>query len=263
MSSFITWDIKAQTDDTIYTYIPSVYKRECNLSVNSISKGSYFGNETHRIVELGSFAPGTNVTVKLELNKENLYISDEDDNYFYYFDEDAYFDAASRLKGSEFNITEWSEDTLIGDIIVSAEDTTVFTTIPYDKGWKVECDGKAVETYEVLDSLIAFDLTPGKHELTMKYRPDCAVYGSMISIAGIVIFALVCAAEFVWKRKKAAAVPVPDEAAFGSNEETTDDVTGEADEEVTDVSDEGTDDSNDLTEEADSDAVSAEKETEE
>ena len=228
MGSFITWDITAKTDDVIYMYIPSTYKRECKLSVNSISKGTYFGNETHRIVELGSFAPGTKVTVKLELNKENLYISDEDDNYFYYFDESEYLKVAPRLKGSEFNITEWSEDTLIGNINVAADDTTIFTTIPYDKGWKVECDGKAVETYEVLDSLIAFDLAPGSHELTMKYRPACAVYGSMISIAGIVIFALVCAAEFVWKRKKAAAVPVPDEAAFDSDD-AAEDIADEAD----------------------------------
>ena len=80
-----------------------------------------------------------------------------------------------------------------------------------------------------------------------------------------VIFALVCAAEFVWKRKKAAAVPVPDEAAFGSDEETTDGIAGESDEEVTDevdnVSDEDTDDSDDFTEETND--VSAEEETEE
>lgn len=228
-TSYISYDFVAETDDVIYMYIPTVYDRECKLTVNNVSKNTYFGNETHRIVELGSYDPGTELTVKLELSKENLYISTDDYNYFYYFDEDVYLEAAPRLKGSEFNITEWSEDTLIGDINVAEGDEVIFTTIPYDEGWKVICDGKEVEIFEVLDSLIAFRLPAGEHSLTMKYRPDCFVYGSMISVAGVVIFILVCAGEYIWKKKKASAAPLPDEAAFdedtSSSEDTMEDST--------------------------------------
>ncbi len=202
--SYLTYDIVAETDDVIYMYIPSTYPRECNLTVNGASKGTYFGNETHRIVELGSYEAGQELTIKLELNEDELYISTDDSSFFYYFDDDVYRSVAPMLKGSEFNITEWTEDTLSGSINVSEGDELIFTTIPYDEGWKVTADGKEIETFKVLDSLIAFRLPVGEHSLEMKYRPDCAVYGSIVSIAGIVIFAAVCVAEHVIKKKRAA-----------------------------------------------------------
>ncbi len=224
-SSFISYDIVATTDDVIYMYIPTVYDRECNLTVNNVSKGTYFGNETHRIVELGSYAPGTELTVKLELKEDNLYLKTTDYHYFYYLDEEAYIDAITKLKGSEFNITEWTEDTLEGTINVASGDELIFTTIPYDEGWKVIADGKEVEIFEVLDSLIAFRLPAGNHDLVMKYRPDCAVYGSMISVGGIVVFILVCIGEYVWKKKKAKnePVPIPDSAVFEESTEGSED----------------------------------------
>ncbi len=216
-ASYLSYDITAETDDVIYMYIPTTYPRECKLTVNNVSKGTYFGNETHRIVELGSYAPGTKLNIKLELKDDCVYINTVETGYFYYFDENVYINAANRLKGSEFNITEWSEDTLIGNINVAKGDELIFTTIPYDEGWKVICDGKEINYFEVLDSLIAFRIPMGQHTLTLKYRPDCAIYGGMISIAGVLIFVGLCVAEYVWKKKKIAGIPAPapDEDAFG------------------------------------------------
>ncbi len=238
-SASISYTITAQTDDVIYMFIPTVYPRECKLTVNGASKGTYFGNETHRIVELGSYAPGTPLIVKLELDNEYnyLYLSTKDYNYFYYFNEESYLKLAPQLKGSEFNITNWTEDTLEGTISVSAGDELIFTTIPFDEGWKVTADGKEIETFEVLDALVAFRLPSGNHKLTIEYRPDCVVYGSVISVAGIVVFVLACIAEYVWNKKKAAAepAPLPDSAAFDeadtSMADTDVDAESESDEE--------------------------------
>lgn len=201
-SAYLTYTLTAETDDIIYMYIPTTYDRECKLSVNGTSKGTYFGNETHRIVELGSYEPGTKLTVKLELSKEELYISTSDENFFYYFDEDVFCDVMPRLRGSEFDISEWSEDTLEGSITVLEGDELIYTSIPYDKGWKVICDGEEVETFEILDSLIGFELDPGEHTLVMKYRPDCVIYGSMISGVGIAAFTGFCIFDHFRKKKK-------------------------------------------------------------
>jgi len=228
--SFISYTITAQTSDTIYMYIPTTYPRECELTVNGSKKGTYFGNETHRIVELGSYAPGKKLEIKLKLNKENLYIGNKDKLFFYYFDESVYLDLVQQLKGSEFNITEWNEDTLKGSINVQEGDELIFTTIPYDKGWKVTADGKSVETFEVLDSLIAFRLPAGEHTLEMKYRPACAMYGSIISLTGVVIFVAICVAERILKKKGiiGAPVPVPDNAVFDTADISVDPSIGEA-----------------------------------
>lgn len=215
-SAYLVYTLTAETDDTIFMYIPTTYDRECKLSVNGVSKGTYFGNETHRIVELGSYEPGTKLSVKLELSKDDLYISTDNDDYFYYFDADAFSEIMPRLRGSEFDIAEWTEDTLEGTINVAEGKELVYTSIPYDKGWKVICDGEEVETFEILDALIGFNLTPGEHTLVMKYRPDCVIYGSMISAGGIIAFTGFCVFDHLRKKRaqsEPAVVPVGDGAA--------------------------------------------------
>ena len=119
------------------TYIPSDYTRECKLYVNGAAKDTYFANETCRIVDIGIFEPGENVEIRLELQKDNLYLKDNCD-YFYYFDEDVFTEAMPKLKTSEFNVNYHTEDTLCGTIHVLPGQELIYTSIPYDEGWKGE-----------------------------------------------------------------------------------------------------------------------------
>ena len=57
-----------------------------------------------------------------------------------------------------------------------------------------------MEIIEVLDSLLAVQSTAGFHEIEFVYRPDCAVYGGLISIVGILVFALFV----IWSRSRKA-----------------------------------------------------------
>ncbi len=221
--AYLTYKVTVDTDDVLYMYIPTDYNRDCDLTVNGASKGTYFANETHRIVELGSYTPGSELEVKLKMKKDDLYVSNTKTNYFYTFDEAVFEDAFTRLRGSEFDITDWTEDTLCGTINVQEGDEYIFTTIPYDEGWKVTVDGENVPIEKVLDSLIAFRLTPGEHEVTMKYRPTCAIYGSIISVSFLLLFIVYCVVDSVKSKKKktAPAVALPEET---ETEEATEEV---------------------------------------
>ena len=93
-------------------------------------------------------------------------------------------------------IEEYGNDYLKGFIDLPVGQELIFTTIPYDEGWKVYIDGKRVETIQVLDSLLAIPSEAGEHEIEFVYRPNCAVYGGLLSVIGILLFALVV----VWSR---------------------------------------------------------------
>ena len=55
---------------------------------------------------------------------------------------------------------------------------------------------QSVETVKALDSLLAIPSEAGAHEIEFVYRPNCAVYGGLISVIGILLFALL----IVWSR---------------------------------------------------------------
>ena len=79
------------------------------------------------------------------------------------------------------------------------------------------CDGKEVETAEILDALLSFALPAGEHEVTLEYKPDSVKLGNIISVAGLAAFVLIAVGNrMLIKRsdeKELAAVPVTDEAS--------------------------------------------------
>ncbi len=191
-----------EEEGEIYCYFPSTWPRECDLYVNGIKESTYFGNETCRIVDLGYFEAGEDVIVSLRLtDNEKLYVGTQS-TYFYHVDKDALASAYGTLSESQFVIEEYTEDSFEGTIDVSVGDELIYTTIPYDEGWKVEVDGKEAELIEALGSTVAFYAEPGTHSLSIKYRPDCVIYGRLISLAGFVIFIGVCAIDYAVRRRR-------------------------------------------------------------
>ncbi|MBE6531082.1 MAG: hypothetical protein E7679_03180 [Ruminococcaceae bacterium] len=186
----------------IFFQAPSRYTREVTIYVNNIDKGKYYDAGTKKILSLGVFEEGKEVTVKLKLEKEKLYIV-QDCSYFYYMDTAAFREAFTRLNANpQYNISEdFTDSHLTGTITTAKSNQMIQTTIPYDEGWKIYVDGVRVDTYETLDALIAFDIPEaGEHTLEMKYRPTVYTLGMIISIAGICAFSLICMLELISKR---------------------------------------------------------------
>ena len=99
------------------------------------------------------------------------------------------------------DIKEYGNDYVKGEIYLPAGQELIFTTIPYDEGWQVYVDGEKAETVQVLGTLLAIPSTEGFHELEFVYRPDCAVYGGILSVLGIVIFAVLILWSFLAKKR--------------------------------------------------------------
>ena len=108
--------------------------------------------------------------------------------------------AFSQLESASMYVEEYGNDFLKGTIDLPEGQDLIFTTIPYDEGWRVYIDGERAEITEVLDSLLAVQSTAGFHEIEFVYRPNCAVYGGLISIIGILVFALLV----IWSRSRKA-----------------------------------------------------------
>ena len=193
--------LTAPDDKVLYCYFPSDYLRECYLYVNGLKCGSVFGNETDRIIELGRFEAGEEITVSLEPLGDNMYIANEG-YFFWQLDEEAFGEYMPRLSDSRFIIDKYSDDSFSGTVNIGSDKTLVFTSIPFDEGWQIKLDGKKVSTFEVLDGLIAFRAEPGEHTLTMKYRPACLYYGLAVSVTGAAIFACAWIVDETLRRKR-------------------------------------------------------------
>lgn len=188
----------------LYMYIPSGYERNFTVYMNGehyVDSGDY-----NRIIYLGYYTAGQEVTVSLKLDEGNLYFF-KNTNYFYTLDVEAFADAISKLAETNYIIDESSSDSHItGTISTSKEDQMILTTIPYDAGWIVKVDGKTVETYATLgETLMAFDIDlSGNHTLEMTYMPKIYVISGIISVISLAAFVGFSVFEYKRRKKKSA-----------------------------------------------------------
>lgn len=202
-SSRVVYNLELRSGTRLFCFFPSEYPREVSLSANGASKGSFFENETDRIIDLGEFSDDR-VAVSLLLEDENLYISEKSDFYFAYIDEEVFKDAMTRLAKGNLDITEHSDTRLYGTVNVAEDQNVLFTTIPYDEGWNVYIDGKKTEIIKTVDSMMSVEITSGEHTVEFRYLSDSFVYGCVITAVGIAGFvAAVFVERYLVKRRKA------------------------------------------------------------
>ena len=192
-------------------YAPSEYTREANLQVNGANYGKYFTSGTNRIISLGIHEPmptldsgdsvAKKVNIKITLEGKELYLL-KDCDYFYTIDLEALEYAFEKLQSNPQLVIDegYTDDHLTGKITTAEDNQMILTTIPYDKGWNVTVDGKAVETYETLDALIAFDIEgAGEHSVELRYMPRIYKVSFSISVTGLAIFLLLCIIDVFFK----------------------------------------------------------------
>lgn len=116
-----------------------------------------------------------------------------DDNelkaYVYTCSNKDYQDVVDTLAQNQLENVQVKGDRLSGTVTAHKEGTLLLT-IPYDKGWTVTVDGKKAGTYAVGEALTGIHLDKGGHTIEMKYNPPGYSYGTLISLAAILLFAI-------------------------------------------------------------------------
>lgn len=155
------------------------------------------------ILDLGTFEPGSRVMIE----------SGDDDVssiqfYAYSYNNDVFLDTFHTLNEHGLELTSFT-DTKLKGTITAATDGTMYTSIPYDKGWKVYVDGKETKTHAFENALLAVNLTAGEHKIVFKYSPVGFNLGMAISFSCVVIFIAIVAVDFM-KRKRLKESRVPE-----------------------------------------------------
>ena len=188
-------------DSEIFAYFPSDYARDAELKLNGEDLSDYFTNETFRIVSLGSHPEGEEIVISLSLEKDDLYLKNGAD-YFYYLDENLFYSIMPRLALGNLIIEQFSDTRITGTVNVADDEGVLLLTVPYDEGWRIYVDGEEVTSFEAVGALTAVDILPGDHRIEMKYSPWCIRYGVAVCAASTLIFAAIAVGEaYIGKRR--------------------------------------------------------------
>ena len=70
------------------------------------------------------------------------------------------------------------------------QDTSIFFTIPYDKGWSAYQDGKKIEMKQAQTGFMKVDVPKGKGTITLSFIPNGFITGAICSFTSLLLFVI-------------------------------------------------------------------------
>lgn len=121
--------------------------------------------------------------------------------FFCYYDETQLERAYEILKKQQWEVTSYADGAVEGTI-EALEDGVMFTSIPYDEGWKILVDGKETEAVPLLENaFLGVELERGSHEVEMRYEAPGKTVGETISAATLISILSACILADIARRK--------------------------------------------------------------
>lgn len=148
------------------------------------------------VLNLGKLAEGDKVDifVQSENNMADGYSVDSQlylELRFLRINEAEYNNFIETIKNNEMNIDELSGGHIIANVN-SKDNTTLFTSIPYDESWHIYENGKELKTEKLVNTFLGVELSKGDHSLEFRYIPGGLYPGIVITIISWIIF-------FIWQ----------------------------------------------------------------
>lgn len=110
--------------------------------------------------------------------------------YVSVFRQDVFERAYDRLKDEVLDVTEYTSKSLKGTINVK-KDNLLYTSIPYEKGWKIYVDGRRADITLIADVFMGVELSAGEHTVEFIYSPTQVYAAVFLSLLGTGILVLI------------------------------------------------------------------------
>ncbi len=201
----ISFAVIPEKTQNVYLFVESNSIDDILISKGQKQYGKYVDREY--IIDLGKCEAGVPIIVEMKVKEDkpsaNL-------NFFAYgIDMTAFEEGFHILKNGAMQV-ETFENTRITGNINAPKDGLVYTSIPYDKGFKVIVDGKQLEEKDIVaigDALLGFNITEGEHSIELKYFPKGLGLGVGISTVALLVLII----SFIVRKKKNVKVAIASE----------------------------------------------------
>ncbi len=107
---------------------------------------------------------------------------------FYRLDTQTLTEAIQKIKEQPVTVST-SKNKVFATYYVK-QDTSIFFTIPYDKGWSAYQDGKKIEIKQAQTGFMKVDIPKGKGTITLSFIPNGFITGAICSFTSILLFGI-------------------------------------------------------------------------
>ena len=187
-----------------YLYVKSasvdnIYVNGDDLSLTQTIDEAY-------ILDLGVLEKDSEVEVEIPIKDESEYGNVK--IFFCGLDLDAFLEGFETLQRGAMQITDFEETHIEGTVTAEAGQI-LYTSIPYDEGWRIWVDGERVSRADYLrigDALLGIRIAEGEHEIVMDYEPVGLSFG--VCISALTLAMLLLGLLLAGRRRRKACAPI-------------------------------------------------------
>ena len=183
------FQIKVPKEEHIlYGYIDHVIKDAAQtvIYINGDPRTTYSRVTSYKTFQVDDPENSDIATVAI---KGNLSNKDELEGVFYYLDMKEFSSAIDKLKTKMFQVEDYGEGKITGTYTAVEDNEKLMLTIPYDKGWKIKCNGETV-TADPSRTFTVLQVKKGENKIEMTYVSPGFKEGFVISLLAILLFAI-------------------------------------------------------------------------
>lgn len=178
-NAHIEYILETAGENEIYMYLYSEYPRKVNLWLEGEYLDTFFDYESTCIMPLGAHPEKESVSLITTPIEGEYYLNQ---NMFYYLDTPLLEAALEELRKKEAGVEKISE-TRLKITVEAAEGEILFTSIPFEEGWRVRINGEEAPAFSAAGALLAVELEPGRQVVELDFIPSGLIPGSAVSLA--------------------------------------------------------------------------------
>lgn len=178
-----TLTYKIDKKQQVYVYMLNQTKT-VTLTLNE--KTSTYDTPRGVVMDLGTLDKNTEFTLSFEVPAAATGFFDI---HVVAFNEEAFLKTKESLMDERLQLSHISDTRFEGKVIVK-EECLLYTSIPYEEGWKVRVNGERVKTLSFKDAMLMVPLSPGEKTIEIYYSPQGFYLGLFLSGISFLILSI-------------------------------------------------------------------------
>ena len=186
----MTYTVNIPANSQVYASLPNINFSNDDQKVVEVSIGKekrrFTTNNVFTFFNIGYFKEEQIVTIRFTFPDNSQVSFDKPE--FYKVNTKYFQEAMDKIHSQ--NVTVTTQNSQITVNYEAKQDSSLFFTLPYDKGWSATQDGQPVSIHKAQEGFMKVDVKKGRGKVILKFFPNGLKEGILCFILGIIIFTI-------------------------------------------------------------------------
>lgn len=181
-----TYEFTAPYDMHMYIYACDDDQVCCKLYIDDepvVDDSSYMSMS--ELLDVGDVHKGQKITLKV-INGSLAGTTGNTNVFVYKYNDEVMKTVVGKLRDNQYAL-ESMGTTKVSGRVKAEDDSLLYTSIPYYRGFKVYVDGEKKELVSIAGAMCGVEVSAGEHEIVFRYLPYGLKTGIALSLAGLIL----------------------------------------------------------------------------